>query len=112
MTELVSKAILSGLGFMSLTKEAIQETVADLVNQSKLSEAEGRKVVKAFARRSARAQKKLEKRVDAAVHKVLQNLDLTAVEARLQGKKKSPRRKVKKSGKRASGRASGAKKRK
>ena len=104
MKEMISKAIFSGLGLMSLTMEAIQETVTDLVNQSKLSEAEGRKVVKAFAQRSARTQQMLEKRVDSAVHKVLKNLDLRSMESRLAGKKKSPKRKAKKQVKRTSAR--------
>jgi polyhydroxyalkanoate synthesis regulator phasin len=100
MTELVSRAIFAGLGFMSLTTEAIQETVADLVKQSKLSEEEGRKVVKAFAQRSGRMEQKLERRVDAAVHKVLKNLDLRTLESRLKrAKKLRPKKKSKRPGK-------------
>jgi polyhydroxyalkanoate synthesis regulator phasin len=74
--ELISKAILSGIGFANLTKEAIHKTAEDLVNQSKLSEQEGRKVVKQFQRRSANAQKSFEKHVNSAVHKALHGLDL------------------------------------
>ena len=79
MSDLISKALLVGLGLASLTKDAIRKTVEDLVNQSKISEAEGRKLVKDLQRRSTRAQKALEKHVDAGVHRVLKNLDLAAI---------------------------------
>lgn len=100
MSDTISKALLCGLGLASLTKDAIQKTAEDLVNQSKISEEEGRKLVKDLQRRSKQAQKVLEKEVDAAVHKVFQYLDLTAIiNDRLQGSKpaaktakKAPRR--------------------
>jgi len=79
MSEVISRALLCGLGLASLTKDAIQKTAEDLVKQSKISEEEGRKLVKDLQRRSTRAQKALEKEVDEAVHKVLQNVDLTSI---------------------------------
>lgn len=91
MTELVSKAILSGLGFMNLSREAIQQSVKHLVNQSKLSEEEGRRLVKDFERRSVQAQQKLEKRVHAAVHKAMKHMNLKGIDAGLKTKK--PKRK-------------------
>jgi len=79
MSDVISKALLCGLGLASLTKDAIQKTAEDLVKQSKISEEEGRRLVTDLQRRSKQAQKALEKEVDAAVHKVLQNLDLAAI---------------------------------
>ena len=79
MSDAISKALLCGLGLASLTKDAIQKTVEDLVKQSKISEEEGRKLVKDLPRRSKKAQKALEKEVDAEVHKLFQNLDLSAI---------------------------------
>ena len=75
MKEIISKAILSGLGFASLTRDAIAQTANDLVKQSKLSETEGRRLVKEFQKRSAHAQKVLEKKVESAVHDALKHLD-------------------------------------
>ncbi len=60
MNEMISRAILSGLGFASLTRDAIRQTAQHLVKRSKLSEDEGRRLVKDFQKRSARAQKVLE----------------------------------------------------
>jgi polyhydroxyalkanoate synthesis regulator phasin len=94
-TELISKAILSGIGFANLTKEAIHKTAEDLVNQSKLSEQEGRKVVKEFQRRSEQVQRTLEKKVTSAVHKALQGFDPTALNGRAKDTKSTARRTAK-----------------
>ena len=52
MSEVISKALLCGLGLASLTKDAIQKTAEDLVKQSKISEDEGRRMVKELQKRS------------------------------------------------------------
>jgi len=102
MKEMISKAILSGLGFASLTRDAIMETANDLVKQSKLSEAEGRRMVKDFQQRSAHVQKAFEKKVESAVHQALKHLELpkfqrTTAKAKAKGKRsartrRSPKR--------------------
>lgn len=79
MSEVMSKALLCGLGLASLTKDAIQKTAENLVKQSKISEEEGRKFAKDLERRSKQARTALEKEVDTAVHKMLQHLDLAAI---------------------------------
>jgi len=79
MSDLMSKALLCGLGLASLTKDAIQKSAEDLVKQSKISEEEGRRLVKDLQRRSAQAQKALEKNVNSAVHRVFEHLDLASV---------------------------------
>ena len=90
MKEIISKAILSGLGFASLTRDAIVETANDLVKQSKLSESEGRRLVKDFQHRSARVQKAFEKKVESAVHEALQYLEPANMK-RKSGKTKAKR---------------------
>jgi len=94
MSDLITKAILSGVGLASLTTEAVRKTIEDLVNQSKLSEQEGRRVVAQFQRRSRQAQKKLEKQVNAAVHKVFNQMDLTTLQSRLKGAKSTRKKKT------------------
>jgi|tagenome__1003787_1003787.scaffolds.fasta_scaffold20313974_2 polyhydroxyalkanoate synthesis regulator phasin len=79
MKDLFNRALLVGLGLASLTKDAIRKTAEDMVNRSKISEEEGRRLVKDLQRRSARARKALEKQVDSAVHKVFENVDLSTV---------------------------------
>ena len=79
MSDVISKALLCGLGLASLTKDAIEKTAADLVKQCKISEEEGKRLVKDLQQRSKQAKKVLEKEVDSVVHKVFQHLDLPAI---------------------------------
>ena len=76
MNELISRAILSGIGFASLTRDAIRETAEEFVKQSKLSEEEGRRLVESFQGRTEQAHKALEKKVNAAVRKAVKQFDL------------------------------------
>ena len=76
MHETISKAVLSGIGFASLTRDAIRETAQDLVKRSRLTEEEGRRVVQEFQRRLEEAQKTLEEKVNTQVRKALKQLDL------------------------------------
>jgi polyhydroxyalkanoate synthesis regulator phasin len=76
MSDIISRAVLCGLGLANLTKDAIKKTAEDLVDQSKISEEEGRKLVKELQRRSVQAEKALEKKVETAVHKALGKLNL------------------------------------
>ena len=91
MNDVISKAVLSGLGFASLTRDAIRETAQVFVKQSKLSEQEGRRLVKEFQQRTATAEKALEKRVNQAVRKALKTLDLkpAAKSGKASGKRKA-----------------------
>jgi polyhydroxyalkanoate synthesis regulator phasin len=95
MNEMISRAILSGLGFASLTRDAIRQTAQHLVKRSKLSEDEGRRLVKDFQKRSARAQKVLEKKVNVAVRKALKQVGLeragTAAKRAAAGAKRAAR---------------------
>jgi polyhydroxyalkanoate synthesis regulator phasin len=77
MNDLISKAVLSGLGLASLTKDELRKTAEDLADRSKLSEEEGRRLVTEFQRRSTHAQKTLEKKVHATVNQVLRELNLS-----------------------------------
>jgi polyhydroxyalkanoate synthesis regulator phasin len=79
MNEIISKAVFSGLGFASLTGEAIRKTAQDLVKRSKLSEAEGKRLVKDFQRRSVVTERAMKRNVDAAVRKALKQLDLERI---------------------------------
>ncbi len=79
MSDLISKALLCGLGLASLTKDAIQKTAEDLIGQSKISEEEGRKLVNDLHKRAKMAEKALEKKINTAVDKALKNFNLTMI---------------------------------
>lgn len=92
MGQSIKKALLCGLGLASLTKDAIQKTAEDLVSRSKISEEEGRRLVRDLHRRSAHAQRELEKHVDGAVHMFFEHLNLPAmITDRLKGHKSAAR---------------------
>jgi polyhydroxyalkanoate synthesis regulator phasin len=94
MSDLISKALLSGLGLASLTKDAIRKTAEDLVKKSDLSEKEGKRLVKELHRRSAKAQKTMEKTIESAVNNLLKHLNLAVVH-------QLPRKPARRGGKRA-----------
>ena len=79
MTDLISKALLRGLGLANLTKNAIKKTVDDVAHKSSLSEDEGRRLFKDLQRRSSKAQKRMEKTVGTAVNRLLKDLHLQIV---------------------------------
>ena len=92
MDEIISKAVLSGLGFASLTGDAIRESARHLVKRSKLSEEEGKRLVKDFQHRAARAERVLKKNVNTAVRKVLKRLDLERIDYAAKGAKAAGKR--------------------
>ncbi len=79
MSDLISRALLCGLGMASLSKEAIQKTAEDFIEQSKISEEEGKKLVKDLHRRASEAQKALDDKVESAVNKALRGLNIAVV---------------------------------
>jgi polyhydroxyalkanoate synthesis regulator phasin len=87
MSDLISRALLSGLGLASLTKDAIEKTADDLVKKSNLSEEEGKRLVKDMHRRSAKARKDMEKTFESAVNKLLKHLNLAVVSIPSKGAK-------------------------
>lgn len=102
MSDFISKALLSGLGLASLTKEALQDMGKDLARRSNMSEQEGRRLIKDLQRKSEQTQKALEKTVEAAVHKVVKTLNLATMDdlhrmtrsmSDKPAKKKTPRKK-------------------
>jgi len=107
MSDLISRALLCGLGLASLTKDAIRKTAEDLVDQSKISEEEGRRLVKDLQRRSTQAQKALDKKIKTAVNKVLKNMNLALVSDRPKGAKAAGKR-ARKSRRRAGARKVGS----
>jgi polyhydroxyalkanoate synthesis regulator phasin len=77
--DLISRALLVGLGLANLSKEAIQKTAKDFIEQSKLSEEEGKRLMKDLQKRSAHAQKEFDNQVQKAVNKALRGLNIAVV---------------------------------
>ena len=79
MSDLISKALLCGLGLASLSKEAIQRSAKDFIEQSKLSEEEGERLMKELHKKAAKVQKTLDHKVEKAVNQALKGLNIAVV---------------------------------
>ena len=88
MSDLISRAMLCGLGLASLSKDAIQKTAEEFIEQSKISEEEGRRLIKELHKRSAKVQKTIDKKVEHAVNEALRTLNVAVV--KLPAKKGRP----------------------
>ncbi len=76
MIELIKKAMLTGLGVASLTKEKIEEVAKDFIEKGKLTEQEGKKLVDELMARSEESKEDIKKQVDEVVGKAISKLDI------------------------------------
>ena len=76
MIDLLKKAMFTGLGVMSLTKEKVEELAAEFVEKGKLSEQEGQKFVKDMVERSEASKDEIKKQIEFAVQATLAKMDV------------------------------------
>ena len=76
MFDLLKKATLMGIGITSMTKDKIEELAKEIVEEGKLSEEEGKKLVEDLLKQSDEARKDLESRVEKLVKSALEKLDI------------------------------------
>ena len=76
MIYLVKKAMFTGIGVMSLTKEKIEDIAGEFVAQGKLSEQEGKKMVNDLLERSEESKGALKKQIEAVVKSTLAKMDV------------------------------------
>ena len=76
MSDLIKKTILTGLGFVSLTKEKAEKLTKDLIKEGEVSEGEGAKLVKELLEKAEDNKKTIEKQVEKTVHGVLKKLNV------------------------------------
>ena len=76
MIDLVKKAMFTGLGVMSLTKEKVEEIAGEFVAKGKLSEQEGKKLVQDILERSEESKGELKKQIELAVQTTLAKMDI------------------------------------
>jgi polyhydroxyalkanoate synthesis regulator phasin len=79
VSDLISRALLCGLGLASLSKDAIQKTAEEFIEQSKISEDEGERLLKELHKKAAKVQKTLDKKVENAVNQALHGLHIAVV---------------------------------
>jgi polyhydroxyalkanoate synthesis regulator phasin len=80
MLDLLKKGILIGIGAMSLTKDRIEELVEKVAEEGKLTEEEGRKLVKELLEKSENARKEFHDQVGKRVREILGSMDIPSRE--------------------------------
>ncbi|MDD3814533.1 MAG: hypothetical protein PHZ02_07780 [Desulfocapsaceae bacterium] len=76
MIELIKKAMLTGLGVASLTKEKIEEIGRDFVEQGKLSQQEGEKLVDEILAKVEEAKEDIRKQIEERVEEIVKKMNL------------------------------------
>lgn len=79
MIELIKKAILTGMGMASLTKEKIDELARELIEKGKLSEQEGEKFLQEMRKRAEESKEALKTQTDKVVEATLSRMQLARV---------------------------------
>ncbi|WP_448528381.1 phasin family protein [Raineya sp.] len=70
MQDLFKKFIYTGIGFISITAETLKNTVEKLVEESKLSGDEGKKILDEFTKNTEAKKKEFEEQLSKIVEKV------------------------------------------
>jgi polyhydroxyalkanoate synthesis regulator phasin len=76
MIDLLKKAVLTGIGVASLTKEKIEEVSRDFIDKGKLSEKEGEKFVEEMLSRADESKQSLKKQTECVVEATLDKMQL------------------------------------
>lgn len=78
MIDLVKKAMFTGIGIVSLSRDKVEEMARDFIEKGKLSEQEGEKLVAELLKKSEESRTELKKQIEEQVHSVLGKMDLAA----------------------------------
>lgn len=76
MIDLVKKAMFTGIGVMSLTKEKVEEVANEFVLKGKLSELEGKKLVQEMLDRSEESKGEIKKQIENGVQATIAKMDI------------------------------------
>ena len=68
---LFKKFVYTGIGLVSLTKDKLQSTINSLIEDEKISEKEGKKIVDDFFKNTEAKKKELETQLKGAVDKAV-----------------------------------------
>jgi len=78
MIELVKKAMFTGIGMMSLTKDKVEEVAQDFIEKGKMSKQEGEKFVNDLLKRSEESKQDLKKQVEESVSSLMTKMDVAS----------------------------------
>ncbi len=76
MIDLIKKAMFTGIGVAALTKDKVEDVAKDFIEQGKMSEQEGKKLVDEIMAKSKESQEELALKIEASVNSALEKLPL------------------------------------
>ncbi len=75
LENLFKKAVYTGIGLLSVTKDKLEKTVEDLVNDDKLSASEGERIMKDFFKKTEEKKDEMEDGLKKSVDKVVKKFN-------------------------------------
>jgi polyhydroxyalkanoate synthesis regulator phasin len=78
MIELVKKAMFTGIGMMSLTKDKVEEVAQDFIEKGKMSKQEGEKFVSDLLKSSEESKQDLKKQEEESVSGMMGKMDIAS----------------------------------
>ena len=80
MIDLIKKAVLTGVGVASLTKEKIEELAKELIVKGKMSEQEGEKLIEEMLSRAEESRNSMKSQTESLVQNTIAKMQLARVE--------------------------------
>jgi polyhydroxyalkanoate synthesis regulator phasin len=80
MIDLIKKAVLTGVGVASLTKEKIEDLAKELIVKGKMSEQEGEKLVEEMLSRAEESRETMKNQTKSMVQDTIAKMQLARVE--------------------------------
>ncbi len=77
MEDLFKKFVYTGVGLVSMTAEKLQKSIDKLVDEEKISEKEGKKIVDDFFKRTESKKKEFEKQMHKVTEDVVKKFDFS-----------------------------------
>jgi len=77
MENLIKKFVYTGVGLASLTAEKLQKSIDKLVDEDKISEKEGRKIVDEFFQKTESKKKSFETQINKIIKEVISKFDFS-----------------------------------
>jgi polyhydroxyalkanoate synthesis regulator phasin len=80
MIELIKKAVFTGIGIASLTKDKIEDLAKELATKGKMSEQEGEKLIQEILNRAEESRTTLNSQTEKLVRKTITKMQLARSE--------------------------------
>ena len=77
MEDLFKKFVYTGVGLVSLTADKLQKSIDKLIDEEKISEKEGKKIVDDFFKKTESKKQEFEKQLQAVTEEVVKKFDFS-----------------------------------